>query len=315
MARFPFGLPKGWFQVGYSHELEVGQVVPLRYFNKDLVLFRGEDGVARVWDAHCPHLGAHLGHGGEVSGNGLVCPFHAWRFDGEGNCAEIPYSDKVPKQAKMPCWPVHEQASLIMVWFHPHGGAPEWECPHIPEGESDDWTDFYCKRWQIETCNQEMAENAVDSAHFMYLHGTQEVPVTEATIDGPLLHCYSPAAMTAGGNRVDGAINSHCWGFGWTTTRFTGIVETLLFCSTTPIDLDNVDVRFSFSVKKIGGADITKGVGKAFVAEVSRQLEQDIPIWENKEYLPRPVLCKGDGPVGKFRVWAKQFYPAAAQAK
>ena len=45
-------------------------------------------------------------------------------------------------------------------------------------------------------------------------------------------------------------------------------------------------------------------------AEVSRQLEQDIPIWENKVYLSRPVLCDGDGPIGVFRRWAKQFYSA-----
>ena len=49
-------------------------------------------------------------------------------------------------------------------------------------------------------------------------------------------------------------------------------------------------------------------MGKAFVAEVSRQLEEDIPIWENKIYLDRPALCDGDGPIGSFRKWCKQFY-------
>ena len=61
-------------------------------------------------------------------------------------------------------------------------------------------------------------------------------------------------------------------------------------------------------VKKMMDADITKGVGKAFVAEVSRQLEEDIPIWENKKYVDPPALCDGDGPIGAFRKWCKQFY-------
>ena len=39
MSRFPFSrYPNGWFQVAYSDELEKGAVLPLRYFDKDLVL-------------------------------------------------------------------------------------------------------------------------------------------------------------------------------------------------------------------------------------------------------------------------------------
>ena len=57
---FPFPIPNGWFSVSCSDELAAGDVKLLRYFGEDLVLFRGEDGVAHVLDAYCPHLGAHL---------------------------------------------------------------------------------------------------------------------------------------------------------------------------------------------------------------------------------------------------------------
>src|SRR5262249_47971167 len=72
---FPFG----WFAVAYSDELGAGQVKALRYFGRELVLWRGEDGTARLLDAYCRHLGAHLGHGGRVNGNDIECPFHAWQ--------------------------------------------------------------------------------------------------------------------------------------------------------------------------------------------------------------------------------------------
>ena len=65
---FPFPLPNGWFQVAYSDELAPGQVEPLRYFAQDLVLYRTEGGRAQLADAFCPHLGAHIGYGGRVSG-------------------------------------------------------------------------------------------------------------------------------------------------------------------------------------------------------------------------------------------------------
>src|SRR5436189_254395 len=75
---------------------------------------------------------------------------------------------------------------------------------------------------------------------------------------------------------VDGSVESLSYGFGFSVVRFKGIIETLNVASTTPIDENTVQLRFNFSIKKVGGADMTRGVGKAFVAEVTRQLEQDI---------------------------------------
>jgi hypothetical protein len=109
-------------------------------------------------------------------------------------------------------------------------------------------------------------------------------------------------------------VESLSFGFGLSIVRFKGVVETLLVSSVTPIDGENVDVRFNFSLKKVGGAEVTRGVGAAFIKEVSRQLEQDIPIWENKIQWERPVLCDGDGPVGMFRKWCRQFYTTTEPA-
>lgn len=313
-SRFPYPIPTGWFQVAWSNELEPGGVKPLRYFDRDLVLFRTEAGQVHVLDAHCPHLGAHLGHGGRVEGDKVVCPFHAWGFDGTGACTSIPYANKVPRQAKVRAWPVVEQYGLIMVWHDLTGAGPSWELPPLPEYASDEWTDYHPLDWTIRTCNQEMAENSVDAAHFLYLHGTAEMPETSAHFDGHHFHAESTTAMTTPAGRVDGRVVVDEYGFGFTTSRFLGLVETLLISSATPIDHDHVHIRFSFTVKKFGGRSLTAGVGKAFVAEISRQLEQDIPIWENKVFLDRPVLCDGDGPIGLLRTWARQFYPPTAAA-
>lgn len=302
------GIPNGWFQVAYCDEVEPGQVVPLRYFGKDLVLFRTMSGDVQVLDAFCPHLGAHLGYGGKVIEDTIECPFHAWRFNTAGECVEIPYAKKVPPKAKIPCWPVKEVAGLIMVWNHVGGEAPQWDIPEVPEYGDDGWTDYARRRWQIRTRNQEMAENQVDTAHFRYVHGTRNVPDSDYETEGPVFRVHSDAGMSTPQGDVEGSIESLSHGFGFSTIRFKGIVETLLVSSVTPIDDDNVDVRFSFSIKKFGGADVTKGVGKAFIAEVSRQLDEDIPIWENKTQFARPMLCDGDGPIGLFRRWCRQFY-------
>jgi nitrite reductase/ring-hydroxylating ferredoxin subunit len=300
--------PNGWFQVAYIDELNQGDVMPLRYFGRDLVLFRGDDGRARVLDAFCPHLGAHLGYGGAVEGSTIRCPFHAWRFDGAGICVEVPYANKIPPLAKLGAWTVAELNGLIMVYHHMSGKQPPFELPVLDEYGSADWTPYHRNRWKIRTHNQEMAENAVDAAHFKYVHGTPEMPRTRADIDGHILRVRSPVQYTTPQGDIEGQIASDSHGFGFGLVRFTGIVETLLVSSVTPIDGEYVDVRFSFMAKKVGNEALTENVRKAFIAEIERQLAQDIPIWEHKRMVDRPVLCDGDGPIGIFRRWAKQFY-------
>ena len=39
--------------------------------------------------------------------------------------------------------------------------------------------------------------------------------------------------------------------------------------------------------------------------------KQDFPIWEHKHYRERPALAVGDGPIGLYRRWARQFYEDA----
>jgi 3-ketosteroid 9alpha-monooxygenase subunit A len=309
MSRFPMQrYPTGWFQVAYSHELEPKGVKPLTYFGRDLVLFRTETGAAQLLDAHCPHLGAHLGHGGKVAGDCIECPFHAWKFDGTGACRDIPYAKKIPPKARLAPWPLCERNGMIMAWYHPAGEPPQWEVPRVPEYGADDWTEYQCAEWTIRTHNQEMAENSCDSAHFFYLHGTAEMPTSHAEVDRHILRTRSTTAMKTPQGRVNGIVEAILYGFGFTTTRFTGLVETLLVSSATTVDDDYVHLRFSFTVKKQVNEGVTSTVGAAFQREIRRQLEQDIPIWENKLYVDPPLLVDGDGPIGVFRKWAKQFY-------
>ncbi|MEN3271267.1 MAG: hypothetical protein V7636_28, partial [Actinomycetota bacterium] len=67
--RYPMSpYPTGWYLLAESKDVQPGDVLPIEYFGKELVLFRTEAGEAVVLDAHCPHLGAHLGYGGTVEG-------------------------------------------------------------------------------------------------------------------------------------------------------------------------------------------------------------------------------------------------------
>ena len=110
---------QGWYLLCWSSELEPSEVKPLRYFGNDYVLFRGEDGRATLLDAHCPHLGAHLGYGGRVDGNDIICPFHAWRFGSSGRCTEVPYASRIPPRAAVNAYRVQEHSGMIVAYFGP----------------------------------------------------------------------------------------------------------------------------------------------------------------------------------------------------
>lgn len=45
------------------------------------------------------------------------------------------------------------------------------------------------------------------------------------------------------------------------------------------------------------------------------QFERDIPIWNNKTYISRPLLVRGDGKISAFRRWYSQFYSNPSSAK
>jgi 3-ketosteroid 9alpha-monooxygenase subunit A len=311
MSRFPWPIPYGWFSVAWSHELAVGAVQPYRAFGRDLVLWRDTDGGAHLHDAFCPHLGAHLGVGGTVQGGELVCPFHGWQFDADGRNTCIPYSERTNGRARLHQYPVRERNGQVMAWYHPDDRAPMWDIPEVPEFAPDhpEWAPPVTRFFTIDTAWQEMAENGVDAAHFRYVHGTAEVPVLERyTPDGHRSHMRSRQLFVTPRGNVEGRIDTDADGPGFSVVRFNGIVDTMLLGCATPIERDKCEMRFTFTVRRFADDRATTSVGEAAINEISRQLLEDKPIWENKVFLERPALADTDGPFTQFRQWAAQFY-------
>lgn len=304
-------IPQGWFAVAFSDEVAPGALQRVHYFARDLVVFRTESGEAAVFDAHCPHLGAHFGFGGSVDGEALRCPFHGWQFGTDGRCVAIPYAKRIPQGAKARAWPVRERNGYIFTWFDAEGREPWYELPEWEEATSDAWSTPDHYEWKIATHQQEIGENGVDSAHFRFVHGTRNVPVTETHEDGAFREAWSPIEMKTPRGEVRGGIRSHLAGMGFAATRFTGICETLELAATTPVDAENTHVRYAFVQPRVDGKDPVGGVAAAIIRDIVKQTNEDVGIWENKVHQTRPVLCDGDGPIGEYRRWCRQFYPDA----
>jgi phenylpropionate dioxygenase-like ring-hydroxylating dioxygenase large terminal subunit len=318
-TRYDLPIPFGWYAVALSDELETSEVKPVEYFGREMVLFRTEGGEAKVLDAYCPHLGAHLGYGGSVVGGSIACPFHGWQFNGEGYCTSVPYAKQMPPRAKEKCinhFPCKEDNGAVWVWYHPNGDEPHWELDHVPEMNEDDfWKHKETRDWVINCHIQDTNENAVDKAHFVYVHTSENVPEGEVKIDGhrrvtelaSRTQAYDELARLIEGEYTDTNFTSKSFGPGFTWQHFRGVTNSIMMGTVTPIDQESVHLRFVFKYPDLE-TDIAKLFNQGYIDNVCEQVEQDMVIWNRKQYVSNPILCDGDGPINQYRKWFSQFY-------
>jgi phenylpropionate dioxygenase-like ring-hydroxylating dioxygenase large terminal subunit len=319
VERFPMGIPFGWFCVGYSDELAVGDVRAVHYFGRDLVLFRNEPGDVGLLDAYCPHLGAHLGHGGVVEGDSIRCPFHAWQFKPNGFCSKIPYAKAMPPIAKRAPiagpLPIVERNGVIWAWYHPENIAPMYDVIEHEEFSQAGWAKPTRREWRFASNPQEIAENGVDFAHFEYVHKMDAVPEGSSRYEGHVRYSQANGerqiTMPDGTTKtIQSSVNTIQNGAGQKFTQLRGVVTLSLMVLATPVEADDVELRFCFTHPEVEpGSPEAKAIEMAIESTCGQSgVEGDIPIWNYKIHRERPLLCDRDGPILRFRKYFEQFY-------
>jgi phenylpropionate dioxygenase-like ring-hydroxylating dioxygenase large terminal subunit len=306
--------PDSWYRVAASSEVEPGEILSLRYFGEELICWRGEDGLAHVQGAYCAHLGANIGCGGFVKGDSVVCPFHHWRYDGEGRNVEIPYRDKPQRAARLTSYPTFEGNGLIYAWYSAERNEPDWTPPILAEALDPGYLRFDSDPWEIKTHVQEIFENTVDIAHFQFVHGVSGFGAVELVQDGPMFRSIASVTMKTPRGEVNGAVESELWGLGLDYVRQRGLGPGKTIFSATPVEEELVRASYTFFVEKNEETGEPSNYGNGLMREFSRQITQDIPIWEAKIYRDQPRLAMGEGAIVDYRRWVEQFYEPAAVA-
>jgi phenylpropionate dioxygenase-like ring-hydroxylating dioxygenase large terminal subunit len=331
--RFPTShLPEGWFPMGWSHELAAGEVKTLHYFDRELVMWRGESGEVAVQDAYCQHLGAHRGVGGQVRGNDLMCPWHGWEWALDGHNTRIPYSaEGCKKQLKIRTYPSREWCGLVVAWYSPDPEkAPTWLPPDVPEYGHDGFFDmhpFSTRVYRTKAHPQMPIENAVDPAHIQYIHGSGDIPIQDSFhADG---HWFqSNVLVWYGKGRTstpftpDGPIQAlvemNTYGVGLSVIRWREPMPTIQITAFVSVDDEHIDYYFGQCSARPPGSDRTRpeGIPAEFVNVQFKVIEQDFPIWANMTYLERPHFAAEEAKAySAMRRWAAQFYPASDREK
>ena len=179
---FPPPYPNGWMFVCPSDRVGKKDVVPLKLWGRELVVFRGEDGEVGVLDAYCPHMGTHVGHGGYVKNCAVVCPYHEWEFDVKGKLVGIPKLqvdyEAFPRYEKnkgnqMRRFPtVETEGGMVFAWMHADEAEPFdlW----IARRPKELGLQFACRTvvGDFHMHVMEPAHNSCDWYHFLTVHST-----------------------------------------------------------------------------------------------------------------------------------------------
>jgi len=155
-----------WYAVIASQRL-TEKPVAAEVLDWRIALFRDAEGRPHAVQNRCAHRGVEL-HLGEVKEGALACPYHGWRYGGDGRCIHIPSLVTGQDVAKGVCvrgFACAESDGYVWVWMgqHPPAGAP----PAIADFDRFDWLQgaltLKCQALAV-------IENNLDWCHPVFAH-------------------------------------------------------------------------------------------------------------------------------------------------
>jgi 3-ketosteroid 9alpha-monooxygenase subunit A len=318
---------RGWHCLGPVKDYQDGQPHGIEIFGTMLVVFADSEGSLKVLDGYCRHMGGNLSQG-TIKGDEVACPFHDWRWGGDGKCKLVPYAKRTPRLARTRSWATDVRGGLLFVWHDVEGNAPDpaVRIPEIPEFEDDGWTEWRWNTMLIEGSNcREIIDNVTDMAHFFYIHyglPTYFKNVFEGHIASQYLHNVGrPDINDMGTTYGEAHLDSEASYFGpsfminWLHNNYGGFkAESILINCHYPVSQDSFVLQWGVIVEKPKGLDekTTDKLARVFTEGVSKGFLQDVEIWKHKTRIDNPLLVEEDGAVYQMRRWYQQFYVDAA---
>jgi len=223
----PALVASGWYPILAAKKLRGQGPWQGSVAGRKLVAWKDPAGNFTVADGHCAHLGANLAEG-QVTAQGLVCPFHGWCWKTTGQACG-PGSDAT---RQLRTYTTQERWGLVWAWL---GGKSPAKFPDAP----DDWHAWRLPARTVACHPHLVLANGFDLMHLGQAHQLDVQSAVLAHEDGEVALRYeahvrpSPMRRVLGvaGKSVDATFRSHGASLVYAQVR-SPVRFDALFCAT-----------------------------------------------------------------------------------
>ncbi len=106
---------KSWSYLSDVSGIQADKVNSFTVGGEELVAIKTSRGELKVFEAHCPHQGAHLGFGGKLEQDCISCPFHKFYFNSDGAYVGAKPGGPAKDLMELVNVPVRQQADRVEV--------------------------------------------------------------------------------------------------------------------------------------------------------------------------------------------------------
>ncbi|MFO0758059.1 MAG: hypothetical protein U0359_16305 [Byssovorax sp.] len=200
----------------------------------------------------------------------------------------------------------------------------------MPDLDPAGFSPFFTHRFHLRGHPQETTENSVDTGHFGTVHGFTDLETLHTSAEGPLLTAdYRFRRFVGKGKlgfhaQVEIHVEARGLGYSLVDVNVPALgMRTRQLVLPTPAEKDHIDLRIAIAAADARGLRFigpllpsfaTGLVARAVLSVYKDDVAQDFAIWENKRYVPKPILARGDGPIMLYRKWASQFYDTPVES-
>jgi nitrite reductase/ring-hydroxylating ferredoxin subunit len=304
----------GWFQVAFETDVQA-DVTPLRFARRALMAVRSGEGKTRVFDAVCPHRGAHLAHGGRVAGEAVICPFHSYRI-GLGTDSPDGFC-------------VREYPALLAA-----GGLflrlSDREGPDFPSALADLTRGHQAVpgfEMTARTSVEVVIENGFDSAHFKSVHSIMNLPSLNVAQGrfGELLgdgHFEIPRSgwyesPETKGTKLTTHYLAHAYSPGVFISELDGdppFRYRIMTTATPDEDGTTCTIRLTLILPVAPGAAVDERFSRELLAYSRDGLDKDCAIWNRLDLTRTPRFTARDEPARAFAEFCRTFREGAGAA-
>lgn len=187
-------LKNAWYVAAWADEItrDLQQIVVL---GEKICVFRTETGEFVGLEDACPHRKLPLSKG-RIKGDTVECGYHGLTFDCAGQCVWAPGTGRIPSNAKVHAYPLHEKYGLVWIWMGNPALAEADEIFNIENFDNPAWGLNSGDAMELECNYLLMCDNLLDPTHVAWVHegsfgqsATKDTPLrVTKTNDGVIVH-------------------------------------------------------------------------------------------------------------------------------